>query len=155
MPTFDLIQSQTISGANSVTFSGIPSTYTDLELHCFMNFSASSQINMRINGGSESQYRLIRTGSVGTSAHTFNTTQWQVPSSASSGTIFLRMTLDNYSNTTAEKSGFYYLNRDASTIEYGAIMKVNTEAISAVNFITTAGTFASGSTFHLYGIASS
>jgi hypothetical protein len=156
MPTFDLLSTVTTSASASViTLSSIPQTYTDLELHCFLMASASSTYAVTVNGSTASTYRIIRTGSVGTSAFSSGAANWTIASSSSTGNSILRLTLDNYSNTAAEKSGTYQYNREATTIEYGAIMRVNTEAISSISITISAGNFVDGSTAHLYGIASS
>jgi hypothetical protein len=156
MPTFDLISSTTSSGsASTVTLGSIPSTYTDLELHCNLIPSTTLNYYVRVNGSSATTYRMMLTGSVGTSDYQSGQTAWIMPSATGTGNVCLRITLDNYSNTAAEKSGTYQLNRNATTIEYGALMRVNTEAISSVSITTSTGNFTDGSTFHLYGIASS
>lgn len=156
MPTFDLLSTVTTSGsATVITFSSIPQTYTDLELHCFFMASASSYYFVRVNGSSSATYRAIRTGSVGTSGYSFGDDKWGFPQTNASGNSILRMTLDNYSNTASEKSGTYQFTREATNIEYGAVMRVNTEAISSITITVSAGNFVDGSTAHLYGIASS
>jgi len=158
MPTFDLISSTTLTGTStSIVFSSIPQTYTDLELHFFGIFSANLQLRFKVNHGTTSYtYRIIKTGSPGTSNYNVNDTEWTIPdAAAASANMFIRMTLDNYSNSTAEKSGTYFVNRDATHIEYGAIMKQNTAAIETLEIAVTQSSFAAGTTAHLYGIASS
>ena len=156
MPTSDLLSSVTTSGsASAINLTPIPSTYTDLELHCYLKNSTSSRLKIIVNGSESAQYRIIKTGSVGTSAFDFGDPWWFIPYTDVTGNAFLRLTLDNYSNTAAEKSGTYQYNRDATVIEYGALMRVNTEAISSITITASAGNFVDGSTAHLYGIASS
>jgi hypothetical protein len=117
--------------------------------------STTSRYDVIVNASTSATYRIIRTGSIGTSAYGFGEASWALPDASSTGNTILRLTLDNYSNTAAEKSGVYQLTREATNIEYGAIMKVDTSAISSIRITISAGNFVNGSTAHLYGIASS
>ena len=155
--TYEPIASSTLgSTASTVTFSSIPSTYTDLILivsatvssglcNVTMTFGDTSSLYSRTN--------LIGNGSTAVSnrqsgeALTYICTVANTAQSAGIAQIM------NYSNTTTNKS---YFLRD--TYAAGAVIQRvglwrNTAAISTIVLGNDGGTtFAVGSTFTLYGI---
>lgn len=165
MSTYTPIASQTLTSAsNNVTFSSIPSTYTDLFLVC--NFGASSNgygfyiyYNNDTNGGNYSNTSLRGNGSSATSTRISSTNVIYVDSvlSANTGiTTNARINVMNYANTTTYKTALIRANNTDST-HSGAVATAglwrNTSAITSISFGSFSGNLASGSTFNLYGIA--
>jgi hypothetical protein len=158
--TYVALATQTLGSATStVTFSSIPSGYTDLVL--VMNVQDTAGYGtVRFNGDGASTGLYSRTfmrgsGSAAssnrsTSANEFyyeaNTTQF-VPN------IFNFM---NYSNTTTFKTSLMR-SSDATTNGVTAVAYLyrDTLAISSIAISSAGGNISAGSTFSLYGIAAS
>jgi hypothetical protein len=160
--TYEPIATQTLGSAQaSVTFSSIPSTYTDLVL--IASFKPDSTIYTgygRFNSDSGTNYSetlLYGTGSAAGSAR--ETTRdkmyfgnWTTPNTTSSNVINI-LNIMNYSNTTTFKT---VISRTSdSTTEVSAAVNLwrSTAAITSLEtFVGGAGKFVAGSTFTLYGI---
>ena len=154
--TYVSIASNTLSSsAASVTFSSIPGTYTDLVVVVAGTFTTGStnNVNFQFNGDTASNYSFLRLLGDGSAASSYRVSDVQIDigllsSTAQSNTV---ANIQNYSNTTTYKTAIGRGN----TPEYvqaslGAWR--NTAAITSVT-ILSAATFASGTTFSLYGIA--
>lgn len=150
--TYTPIATQTASGsAATITFSSIPSTYTDLVLVTRGAGSGGSvDTTMRFNGDSGTNYSRIYmygdTVSVNTAP---NSNMAQIGSGTNSITHFI-----NYSNSTTSKAvlGRYGLAGSlslAQTITWTSTAAINSIAITVVG---SGQTFTSSSTFTLYGI---
>jgi len=170
--TYTLISSNTLSSsAASVTFSAIPSTYTDLVLWASHRVDVGVRVNDQLtlrfessgantnhshtqlsgNGASAASSRVssnyaitIDEGTVGPGAtsNTFATSQFYIPSYTSSANK--PVSIDNATETnatTAWRIGSAGLWRNAS-------------AISTI-IIANNGNFVAGSSFYLYGINNS
>jgi hypothetical protein len=158
--TYEAIFTETLASAQAtVTFSSIPSTYTDLVLVANGNSSALVDTYLRFNSDSTSGLysttRLYGNGSTAASdrysgsnnqilAGDFNT---------SSNTVTI-IQINNYSNTTTNKTALIRSNVASSIVFANVGLWRNTAAISTVTMSTSSGTFSIGSTFSLYGIAS-
>ena len=160
--TYSPIATTTLGSAQAtVTFSSIPSTYTDLVL--VTNYGASiagMSPFIRFNSDTSTNYSdtvLYGTGSAAGSARDTSATrifigQYQVGSSATTGNNMTITNVQNYANTTTYKTA---LSRSgAAEKETNAIVGLwrNTAAITTIDIVTTSGNFNSGSTFVLYGI---
>ena len=154
--TYVSIASNTLSSsAASVTFSSIPGTYTDLVVVVAGTFTTGStnNVNFQFNGDTASNYSFLRLLGNGSAASSYRASDVEIDigllsSTAQSTTV---ANIQNYSNTTTYKTAIGRGN----TPEYvqaslGAWR--NTAAITSVT-ILSAATFASGTTFSLYGIA--
>ena len=171
--TYSPIATVTLGSALSqVTFSSIPSSYTDLVL--IVNVKAVSGqypiLKMLLNGDAGANYSrtyLIGDGTSATSARASNQNQmYPGPGSVSGisdGTNTFStgiINLMNYSNTTTYKT---VISRDANPTntvtangETGAFVNLwrNTAAINSILITTNNGNnYDVGSTFSLYGIA--
>ena len=162
--TYTPIATQTLSSTSaSVTFSSIPSTYTDLVLVCNIGISVSGQTVQTIfNGDTGSNYsftELAGDGSTSSSGRLSSRTNIYsglavAPSTDLSCTLVFN--INNYSNTTTYK---VLISRE-STNGAGTYQGVNTvvglwrstAAIYEINFTPSTGDFIVGSTFTLYGI---
>jgi hypothetical protein len=163
--TYQAIATQTLgSAAASVTFSSIPSTYTDLVLVINAGGSiAGNGINLRFNSDTATNYSDTGMWGTGSSAasgrHTSITSASVtiavgVTNNPSDTQVILNIM--NYANTTTYKSLLSRSNNASASAAYPG-----TEAIvamwrstSAVNEITLlcGANFVIGSTFNLYGI---
>jgi hypothetical protein len=148
----------------SITFSSIPSTYTDLVIvvgNFGMN-TAGSAMRMRFNGDTASNYSdtfLVGDGSTATSGRESSVTSIRVaglsvgPATTNTDTVIIQV--QNYSNATTYKTA---LIRDSSSVnEVGAVVGLwrSTAAITSITLVSYNGThnILAGSTFSLYGIA--
>jgi hypothetical protein len=157
--TYEAIQSYTGTGSSkTVTFSSIPSTYTDLVLVTQFQATASGDfISFRINGDTGSNYSFTQvygTGSgSGASARSANqtTVTWEsVPASPEVGNTILHF--QNYSNTTTNKTVLFRSNLTSSIVRALVALWRNTAAITSIELYNNGNNFTTASTFTLYGI---
>lgn len=174
-----LIASNTLTGtAASVTFSSIPSTYTDLVLKVSArsNTGGSFQnyLRLRINTSSALSSATYLAGS-GSAASSFNnsligsTGFYPITNAAnnkvsnSSGNT--ASTFDNveiyipsYTVTQNKPLGMFGVAENNTTEAYvvaGAGLERSTSAITQLQLLTDGGNFVSGSSFFLYGLKNS
>ena len=171
--TYTLISSQTLGGASSsITFSSIPSTYTDLVLRCSTRVSIAgpgSTLGLRFNGDSSTLYsfRYIEgQGSSGTatsSGATQNAIRGFVSdaNAATANTFgFIEIYIPSYTSTTNKQISISYATENNATASvYQGIdagLYRNSSAISSINLFDVNGTnFMTNSSFYLYGIKNS
>ncbi len=161
--TYTPITSQTLSSAtNSITFSGISGTYTDLVVVCNSTISnngggAYMAFNGDTSGTNYSQTFLYGTGSAAGSTRTTNsvgTANWvggQIGGMSNTTPSTYVINVMNYSNTTTYKT---ILSRSSDLYTEASVnLWRNTAAITSI-IIGAQGayTFSAGSTFTLYGI---
>jgi hypothetical protein len=157
MPTtYDPIATQTLgSAASSVTFSSIPSTYTDLVLVVNSARTTSNDaVSLEFNGDTGSNYSRLLMYGTGSSAATFresNATLIEigVQDTSNCTNIFNVM---NYANTSSNKSVVARANATGVRVSAGIGVWRNTAAITSIKLATGGSTFIAGSTFTLYGI---
>jgi hypothetical protein len=145
-----------------VTFSSIPSTYTDLII---LSFAANTAINangmgIRFNSDTATNYSKTYLYSDGTSAVSgrgSNQTNISISNLPISSTGVFAATItniQNYSNATTYKT---VISRGGGgntgnlVIGYVGTWR-STSAISTIDLINDSGNFITGSTFNLYGI---
>jgi hypothetical protein len=170
--TYTLISSNVLSSsAASVTFSSIPSTYTDLVVRVSgrSDDSANPQgsIRLYINGNTSSVYsftRLLGTGST-TSTYTsgsgtelfFNqglSTTQSTTNTFGNAEIYI----PSYTNSANKQIGGHQAMETNSTTAYmGATAGLTriTSAITTIEVSLNTGNYVSGSSFYLYGIKNS
>jgi len=155
-PTYEPIATTTVSGTstNSVTFSSIPATYTDLIIVANGAESADQYMAMRFNSDTGSNYSdtfLSGSGSAATSSRNTSQTFGRFGSGTVTGRWASIVQINNYSNSTTYKTWLWRSNLDYVT--GGASLWRSTSAITSVTLLTTTSDyFISGSTFTLYGI---
>jgi hypothetical protein len=155
--TYDSIATQTLgSSSGSITFSSIPSTYTDLVIVFSGTTPALVAVDIQFNGDTSALYsRIIISGNGSTAVSDREVSQPQssigLSSTTQSNSIFQ---VFNYSNTTTFKTILSRANVAASLVRGCAGVYRSTSAITSVTLsLTTSGsTFNIGSTFTLYGI---
>lgn len=154
----------TYSGTGSsgvITFSSIPSTYTDLYLViAARNDSATYQVaKLTFNGDTGTNYSYTRLLTDGSSApfsdrssnFAYIDAGYTWGTNGTSGTYTqLNLSVQNYANTTTYKTA---LMRQTG-VYTGAMVGLwrSTSAISSLTITAASGNWATGSTFTLYGI---
>ena len=161
--TFELIASSTVGsgGAADITFSSIPSTYTDLCIKASFRSDYSGQaIALRINpnGSSSNMTALVLLGSGSSlsyfsdtiayassvadtsTANTFGNVEWYIPNYASSNNKSISVDFVTETNASAAIMGLS-----------AGLWSVST-AISSLSLLTTAGNLKQYSTAYLYGV---
>jgi hypothetical protein len=151
--TYDKIESQTISASTSVTFSSIPSTYTDLVIICTGRDSGGGYIRARFNSDTGSNYSrtiLRGNGSSATSARGSNETGVFIDfeTDRASGIVNVM----NYSNTTTFKTVIHRSNNTTGNVAAVASLYRSTSAISTISLAAGDGGSTLTGTFTLYGI---
>jgi len=154
--TYTPIATTTLGSAtNSVTFTSISGSYTDLVLVIGVAHTSSfDDARLYFNGDSGTNYSatfLIGNGSAASSTRVSNT--------ANNG-IFLFGTeistniahIMNYSNSTTYKTALVRANSPSNSVRANVMLWRNTSAINSIE-ILGGQNFTSGSTFTLYGIA--
>jgi|688.fasta_scaffold67439_6 hypothetical protein len=154
--TYEPIATNTLGSAtSSVTFSSIPSTYTDLILVFGGSVSAFGNLRIQVNSDTGSNYswtRLLGDGSTASSdrgsAQTFINIAILDTNTIGNSIVHLQ----NYSNTTTYKT---VLTRGNSTGTYlGANVALwrSTSAINSITVLTSTGNINSSTVISLYGI---
>lgn len=167
--TYDCIASTTLgSDQSSVTFSSIPSTFTDLRLvvQARVASTAVDYFSLRFNGDTASNYSFTWMGGNSGGAQTgrfSNLSQgiigWATSNADSTGSYAL-ITCDimNYSNSTTFKTSLSRTALTTARVDTQSNLWRSTSAINSIVLATWgAGTFGAnniraGSTFALYGI---
>lgn len=156
--TYTPIASQTLGTTTAtVTFSTIPQTYTDLVLIIQGTTTGNSQLMMQFNGVSTSTYsatNLGGTGSATSSTRFSNATSMQLGyndyfQSSQSNSI---THINNYTNTITNKSAISRTSNAAIGVGLSAGLSRSTSAVSSITVFPLGSSWASGTTFSLYGI---
>jgi hypothetical protein len=171
--TYTLISSNVLSSsAASVTFSAIPSTYTDLvvRISARTDRSATSDTTkMTINSDGSAIYSFIRLRGDGTSATSnLNTGNTVLSVENTDGNTATSNTFDsteiyipNYLSTVNKPISTVIMREDNSiaATTYNSLqahLYRNTTAITSLSFAPSNGpNYVSGSSFYLYGIKNS
>lgn len=154
--TYEKIEAKSLgSASNSVTFTVIPATYTDLILIVDGEVSVAAACYLQFNSDTAANYSftyLYGSGTTATSGRSPNVAQiFAGDMTTTRGTTITQ--IQNYSNATTYKTS---LSRDsAAGIAAAATVGLwrSTSAINAIKvFADASRTFSIGSTFTLYGI---
>lgn len=163
--TYVAIDTRTLTSAtNTVTFTSIPQTYTDLVLVVTPASSvANLQASIRFNNDTAGNYSATEMAGNGSSATSFRYTSQ--PQMSLSPSVALHTTLGqgqyiisimNYTNTTTFKTVLCRTGALGSTFPGTAatvgLWRKTPEAINRIDVLDVAGNFVIGSTFTLYGI---
>jgi hypothetical protein len=157
--TYEKIATNTLgSAASSVTFSSLGS-YTDIVIVSVPSItSGSAGVRIRFNSDSGSNYsqtEIYGDGTSAASARNTNQTSGKLTDAISPSTNFnfnLLVNVMNYSNATTYKTFLARGNIASGGTEAVVGLWRNTAAITSLELLPTASTFATGSTFTLYGI---
>lgn len=166
--TYQLIEAKTlISSATSVTFSAIPSTYTDLKLVYSARSDRAAQtaelLAISFNGTTTNYARLVLEGngsSVGSYADPIRSFGI-VPAAAATADVFSNgeIYIPNYLvsiNKTYSGDGTAENNGNSGNLDLDGNIWSNTAAITSIAISTyNSNNFVSRSSFYLYGIKNS
>jgi hypothetical protein len=157
--TYEPIATTTLTSAvPSVTFGSIPQTYTDLILVASGSSSGNTGVTMQFNSDTGTNYSATFLEGSGTSAVSERQSSvsgirvaWN--SLWDSSTISnIIINIQNYSNTTTNKTSIIRSNNSARYTELNVGLWRSTAAITSVVLSGSSANFASGATFTLYGI---
>jgi hypothetical protein len=160
--TYVAIATQTLgTAAASVTFSSIPSTYTDLVLISSPENNTSESLYFKINGDTGSSYSttyMTGNGTAASSARQANNTTGILagaPNVGLSSTVYGSSIIQvmNYSNATTYKTALCRWGLASAETNATVGLWRSTAAITSLTILVVSGTFSVGSTFSLYGIA--
>jgi hypothetical protein len=158
---YEVISTQTLGSAvETVTFSSIPQTYTDLVVVINAFSSATSNLYITFNGDTAANYsRTVLWGGAGASGSirssganfidiTYYGRIWD-----NQGTSVHTANIMNYSNTTTNKTVLARASSQQEGVEAAAGLWRSTAAITSITFdLVLTRTFSVGSTLTLYGI---
>lgn len=158
--TYTPIATVTASGVSTfLVMSSIPSTYTDLVLIGNYFKSAAASASIRFNSDTATNYSqtaMTGNGTATNSGRETSQTSFYLMDFLSASTSEPNISIThimNYSNTTTNKT---VLDRGGAAGQ-GTAANVglwrSTSAINRIDILTGTGTFSSGTTFTLYGIA--
>lgn len=161
--TYVALATQTLGSAvSSVTFSSIPQGYTDLRLVMQARTDTGNNVDyavVKLNNDATALYSRTEVYGDGASAGSGRASNFLIgiASSAQGGNTDIKTmsTMDfmNYSNSTTYKSVLYRETSAAQISLAGVGLYRSTSAISTITLTPYYGTWQSGSTFTIYGIA--
>lgn len=155
--TYEAIATTTLgSAATSVTFSSIPSTYTDIIIVVSGTTASGTGISLRYNSDTGSNYSDTYVYGNGSSAISGRNTGQNVGYvgylNTGQGDSIIQVM--NYANTTTYKTAIGRGNQAGVLTVARVMLWRSTAAISTITIGTdTAINISSGTTFSLYGIA--
>jgi hypothetical protein len=159
--TYEPIATQNGTGSSAtVTFSSIPSTYTDLILVANPIFTVNTaNVNIRINGDTGTNYSdtYVR-GDGSTASSGRDTSSNLIFFSATSGGVTTANRDNgiahfmNYSNSTTYKTVLLRYSQPGQFALAEVALWRNTAAITSISIIASTGNLDSAATFTLYGI---
>jgi hypothetical protein len=165
--TYSPIATQTLSSTSSlVTFSSIPSTYTDLKIviqitssSTYLNTNLFFNTDNGLSGTSYSYAFLYGNGSAASTGANINQSYITIGSISNSTSTTIPniciVDIFNYANTSTYKSvlALNALDKNGSgdSSEFSGLWR-STAAIDTVKIAPAASTFAAGSKFTLWGI---
>jgi hypothetical protein len=158
--TYTPIATHTATGSsNVITFSSIPSTYTDLVLVSKYQVSGDGYTDIRLNSDSGTNYSstsLTNSGASAVSTRYANLSRFsEMYGYTGENDAMAVWNFMNYSNSTTFKSALLRAWYGAPDVtEAKALLYRSTSAISNISLTRVTGNWSSGSTFTLYGIAS-
>ena len=156
--TYEPIATTTLGSATlTVTFSSIPSTYTDLVIAATGLTTLGTTLTMRFNGDTATNYSDthlyghasgVNGSGRNTSSNQMFLFNWY---NDSQGTGLIN--IQNYANTTTNKTVIMRGGQAGYNVWATVGLWRNTSAINSVAVIADATAFEIGATFTLYGIA--
>lgn len=177
IPTYTLIASTTVGagGTNTITFSSIPQTYTDLLLRCSLRGDTTNsdigitgfqthylRINNNLSNLHSSRY-LLGNGASASSGSAGPETIWRAPGSTNSSDTASTFAnsdiyIPNYTSSNNKSASGDIVGENNGTTSgsmLGAYLFANTSAVTQIDILASSGNFVQNSTVYLYGIKSS
>jgi len=160
--TFELIAAVTVGsgGSSTITFSSIPSTFTDLCLKVSARLDAVDTDNLLSFNGSTSSFtsrRLLGIGSGSGSSDTPNRYAGQVNASSYTASTFsnTEIYIPNYAGSTNKSYSVDTVvenNATGTPMALAAGLWSNTAAITSITLTANTGNYVQHSTAYLYGV---
>lgn len=156
--TYTPIYSTTLSSAvSSITFSNIPTTFTDLSISLEVQLASTGEdVYVRFNGDSGSNYSSTWLRAISNTASSLrqSSTGCRLSdggSSTTGNTTQQTINIQNYSNATTFKTTLSRANNASRGLDAFVNLWRSTSPITSLTFYTSAGNISSG-TITLYGI---
>lgn len=153
--TYEPIASQTLgSSAATITFSSIPSTYTDLVLIATGKTTSGASLYMRFNSDTGTNYSYIQMtgdGSTASSNRQTNLTAATYGVWRTTNPQYSLVQIQNYSNSTTYKNFLSRSYDDNGTVRAFADLWRSTAAINRIDLIADTS-YEVGCIVTLYGI---
>lgn len=157
--TYEPIATASGTGSNkTISFTSIPSTYTDIVAVLTFQTTSADYIYLRVNNLSTSIYsftQLFGNGSTAGSARVSNQTESTFEATVASPNVCNAIiNFMNYSNTTTNKSWILRTNDSTATVRGIAGLIRTTSAIDRIDFsvLGASPNFTTATTITLYGI---
>jgi hypothetical protein len=155
--TYESIATQTLgSNTATVTFSSIPSTYTDLVLVVVVkNSSTLNNGRFFFNNDTSALYSgtyIQGNGSAASSGRVSGVNSCYTQEISTTDWTTININIMNYSNTTTFKTSLIRGGTASDRTAAWVDLYRSTNAISRLDFETFGGNLVAGSTFSLYGI---
>jgi hypothetical protein len=156
--TYEPIATQTLAAtATSVSFTSIAATYTDLVFVANYSTNTGTGIYFRINDDPATNYSdtaLSGNGTTASSSRDTSVNKMSIGTAYSTATTTTIMNIQNYANTTTNKTVLWRNNTSGNFAEAFVGLWRSTSAINRIDISPGFGvnTFSVGSTFTLYGI---
>jgi hypothetical protein len=148
------------SNVSNITFSGIPQTYTHLQLRMTLRSTASNNYGtISINSGSYRQHNWFGTGTAPFTINSSTSTDIVAVNKSDSASFFQSAVLfdiEDYSSTTRYKSirGINASQFSSATtgglLWFTSMLSVNTSAVTSITITPSSGLFATRSQATLY-----
>jgi hypothetical protein len=157
--TYTPIATTTLSSSSitTVTFNSITSIYTDLVIIYGAIGDTDTQVRIRFNNDSGNNYSYTTISGNGTITESFRqsngsyiTTDYYYSVTTNGGVSTINVM--NYANTTTNKTAIMRTSNASQAAMANVGLWRSTSAISRIDLICTAGSFAANSVFTLYGI---
>ena len=159
--TYEPIATTTLgSTTNTITFSSIPSTYTDLRIS-FVGLASANYIRtrLRFNGDTGNNYSYTFLAGTGSSATTSSSSGIPYIAADTEGIItaqpsFYSFDIFSYAGSTKKTCLIAYSEDKNGSGQVGRFVGLwnSTSAINSVTIFYSASTFAVGTTATIYGI---
>ena len=139
------------SSASSITFGSISGSYRDLVLVMNMGSTISSGSTLTVNSDTtDANYARVGMQGNGSTTASYTNLPRDFGAARTNGTIILQFM--DYSATDKHKTVLCRASNAANEVQANCIRWANTSAITSIE--VSAGTYPTGSTFSLFGIAS-
>ena len=143
------------SNTATVTFSSIPSTYTDLVLVANgSTTTTTANVRFQFNSDTAANYsrtRILGDGSAASSERESSVGSMAIGDWGTDRCLFVA-SIQNYSNTTTNKTVLSRSNSEGYVSAYVGLWRKTPEAINSIAIFKNSASFTTGSTFTLYGI---
>jgi len=160
--TFELIASKTTptDGTASISFTSIPSTYTDLVMKVSARTATAAvgdALYVTYNGGGTVTAKRLQGNGASASSDTDASGTWVTGANATASTFGSSdYYIPNYAGSTIKSSSADSVSENNGTTAYSALMALSSSATAAITTITviteSGANFANNSTFYLYGV---